>query len=281
MTTEQREELSLLAALGEADASQLSQLEAELSKDAKFARTHHDRCTQFAAFKEAGEKGRIAPPLPTLSSESRAQLDQARNAAFAKSKSNIIRPIMWITALAACIGIGLFAAKTMLPETHPPILTLAPTGETGTQSPLIVWENATEPEQKYDVWILPKDGTQKDAEALFVSKGVRSPLELSQMKAASAGLELSPDEDYRVLVCYADKGRLAGTASPFKIAKEASPALLTPTTAAEAALLFTELLEKNRPSDVLMLAERLPADLQKLTEIQTLKKVALQRIRQK
>ena len=282
MTPEQKDELSLLAALGEADANQLRQIQSERTADPEFAKHHQQRCDDIASFRKAAEQGRSAEPLPELTDQSKAELDEVRRAAFAeageKQRNKIIRPVVWIAAMAACIGLCLFAAKSLFTADHPPILTLAPTGETGTKSPLIVWENAKEPDQKYDVWILPKDGSQKDAEALFVSKGVRSPLEFSRMKAARAGMELEPEKDYRILVCYAEEGRLAGTASAFSLSSDPVSGFAIPKTAAEAVLAITGHIENKRPSDALMMIEQLPEEIRQLTEVQTLKEVARKKI---
>lgn len=83
--------------------------------------------------------------------------------------------------------------------------------------PTIAWVNATDPEQKYDVWILPDNNIHKeDAEVLFVATNVRSPVKFDQLTAKVAGrVRLEKDKPHRLLVCLASAGRFAGEAVKF------------------------------------------------------------------
>jgi hypothetical protein len=63
---------------------------------------------------------------------------------------------------------------------RPPRL-LAPTEETSRTGPLIVWENAPNPSQLYDVWVLPPEGPFEKVPAIYETKGVRSPVPFGRL----------------------------------------------------------------------------------------------------
>ncbi len=132
----------------------------------------------------------------------------------------------WMAAAAAIAVLLGFAGYQMWPRTPGSIITRSPAGTVDTTRPEIAWENA--PGKKYNVWILPSQGDYTTAPALFVAKGVRSPLPFSALKPGKDTppdeTELKADADYRLLVCYDDAGdpgpgeRIAGTPVPFKVA---------------------------------------------------------------
>ena len=136
----------------------------------------------------------------------------------------------WL-AVAAAIAVAAVATWQMWFRGPAPIATHSPQGEIGTTQPEIAWENAAD--TSYNVWILPGEGDYTTAPALFVAKGVRSPVKFSDLKpgkTAPPGLaELQPDKDYRVLICYANAGtdpvseRIAGTPVKFRITATPRP----------------------------------------------------------
>lgn len=131
----------------------------------------------------------------------------------------------WLAA-AAAIVVAALATWQFWPRGPAPIANISPQGEVGTVRPEIAWENAAD--KSYNVWILPAEGEHTTAPALFVAKGVRSPVKFANLKpgkgAAPGTTELEPDKDYRVLICYAGTGhdpvseRLSGTPVKFRVA---------------------------------------------------------------
>jgi hypothetical protein len=124
-----------------------------------------------------------------------------------------------------------------------------------------VWDNAADQNQKYDVWILPAEGSQKDAPALFQAKGVRSPVAFSELQAidaAKGAKELQPGKPYRMLVCLANLGRLAGITVPFQTTAEADGGLHVPPDAAAALAKAKRLGDEGRPGDGLMVLAAMP-----------------------
>ncbi|MCE9518220.1 MAG: hypothetical protein K8R87_01420 [Verrucomicrobia bacterium] len=146
-------------------------------------------------------------------------------------------------------------------DQRPPIASaaLAPRGATGLTQPLIVWEN--KPEQKYDVWILPPEGNQTEAPALFTAKNVRSPLAFADLQptdAAEGQKELQPGKPYRLLVCFATLGRLAGVTVPFETTAEAAGQIHVPSEMSAVLLKARRLIESGKPGDALMVLSTLP-----------------------
>jgi hypothetical protein len=119
------------------------------------------------------------------------------------TNTRLLTSLPWL-ALAAVIAVLAIAAKLLLPTADP-------------TRPTIAWTNATDPEQKYDVWILPDNNIHKeDAEVLFVATNVRSPVKFDQLTAKAAGRDrLEKDKSHRLLVCLASAGRFAGEAVKF------------------------------------------------------------------
>ena len=131
----------------------------------------------------------------------------------------------WMAA-AAAIVVAALATWQFWPRGPAPIANISPQGEVGTVRPEIAWENAAD--KSYNVWILPAEGEHTTTPALFVAKGVRSPVKFADLKpgkgAPPGTTDLEPDKDYRVLICYANTGhdpvseRLAGTPVKFRVA---------------------------------------------------------------
>jgi hypothetical protein len=122
--------------------------------------------------------------------------------------------------------LALFAAVTLLliPTTTPTarIVVTSPGDEITDTRPSIAWTSKDEPGQKYDVWILPEEGDFRDAAAaptLFKAERVTSPVDFISFKPGKgvAATTLQPGTNYRVLVCLADAGRIAGVPIPFKV----------------------------------------------------------------
>jgi hypothetical protein len=136
----------------------------------------------------------------------------------------------WMAAAAAIAVAGLVGYQ-MWPRDPAAIVTRSPQGTVTTTQPEIAWENA--PGKNYNVWILPAEGDYTTAPALFVAKGVRSPVPFSALKPGkdlpADKRSLDPEKEYRVLVCYNDTGstgpgeRIAGTPVPFRVAPAANP----------------------------------------------------------
>ena len=119
--------------------------------------------------------------------------------------------------------LALFTGLTWLlipsaPSTARVVIT-SPGDEISATQPTIAWNSKDKPGQKYDVWILPAAGDHLSAPALFVAKSVTSPVSFDQLQPSKDHAEtaLQPDTDYRVLVCLADAGRMAGVPIPFKV----------------------------------------------------------------
>lgn len=144
----------------------------------------------------------------------------------------------WVAAAAAVIVVEITAYQMRPSEPGKPsaIVTRSPQGTISSTQPEIAWENV--PGKNYNVWILPKEGDYTTAPALFVAKGVRSPIPFSALKPGKdtppEKRELDPDKEYRVLICYNDTGltgpgeRIAGTPVPFRISRAAEEKLPPP-----------------------------------------------------
>lgn len=113
------------------------------------------------------------------------------------------------------------AVWLLLPRSVPTarVVITSPGDLIGETQPRIAWNSKDPPGQKYDVWILPAAGDHLTAPALFVVKGVTSPVSFDQLwrGAETTGSSLQPGEEYRVLVCLADAGRMAGVPVPFRV----------------------------------------------------------------
>ncbi len=171
-------------------------------------RLHADR-EQILAGRAATEERviRLVPAIDARPAVKRAAFRPWLAAAAAITVAALVTWQFWLRAPAVIAGIS-------------------PSGEVASQRPEIVWENAIG--KSYNVWILPEEGDYTTAPALFVAKGVRSPVSFESLKpgkGAPLGMtSLSPETDYRVLICYADAAkdpvgeRLAGTPVKFRVA---------------------------------------------------------------
>ncbi len=179
------------------------------------------------------------------------------------------RRLKWVAAMAAVLVgllvlIGPQLGRLLTPQsgssaqvaTIPPAW--APRGATAVTEPLIIWDSA--PDQSYDVWILPASGDVSDVPALFIKKGVRSPLAFDQLESATPGNRLVPGEAYRVLVCLGDQGRLAGEAVAFTIMDQAGPRPPVPATVDDALTIVLRLESVGRFGEALMVLELLPPE---------------------
>ena len=123
-----------------------------------------------------------------------------------------------VLALLATITWLLFPTSTSTAR----VGVTSPGDEITDTRPTIAWTSKDKPGQKYDVWILPAEGDFRDPNAaptLFKAERVTSPVAFASFKPGKgiAATSLQPGTDYRVLVCLADAGRLAGVPVPFKV----------------------------------------------------------------
>jgi hypothetical protein len=134
--------------------------------------------------------------------------------------------------------------------------------------PTFAWTNASDPQQKYDVWVLPAEGDVETIPALFVTKEVRSPVNLADMKPSAPGtpLKLEKDKPHRLLVCLASVGRFGGDAVSFK----SQPSIQAATPTAPAVL--KRLIDKGRIADAKKVLSALPASVLADPEVQALTK---------
>ena len=282
ISRERFEQLATLTSAGEATAAERAEMEAALSSDPALMDELLETCVTDSALRRAVNSPAI--PVEAMPPHVLEMLDQVRrealssqlaNTAAAAGTQNVVAfPLRsarkrstpaWL-AMAACLAVAAGIALFYLPArlNSKKIVVLAPRGETGITKPTLVWE-AT-PDQRYDVWILPPEGSHLQAPALFTAKSVRPPLDFSELKPAPALADesrptsrLEPGTDYRLLVCLADAGRVAGVAVPFRTASTAVKSLPPPTY--EAAW---RLADSGHPADALMLLTHLPlADREK------------------
>ena len=271
------QEWVLLELAGELGETERAKLAVALTKDPELRRFREEAALDdqvTASLLIAAGEGERVPPMPaSIRAEleaQRKQLSRRKNSeepipfpeATPQSKSS--RMTSWLMAMAAII-VGLVVV--IGPELRrgggnqaTTVATIgpawAPRGLTAVTEPVVVWDNV--PNQAYDVWILPAEGTVTDAPALFVKKGVRSPVAFDQLEPAAPGDTLQPGTEYRVLVCLADQGRLAGEAVPFTIMDQAAARVPQPATADDALTIVRRLAAVGRPGDALMVIEQLP-----------------------
>lgn len=172
------------------------------------------------AFEERPLTGGVKVPERVLFDleETRQKALQARKhggrPSFAARQSGLLR-------LAAVLALLAAVTWLLLPTATPTarVVVTSPGDEVADTRPTIAWNSKDRPGQKYDVWILPEEGDHLSAPALFVAKGVMSPVPFGTLKpgAGQDAAGLTPGTDYRVLVCLADAGRMAGVPVPFKV----------------------------------------------------------------
>jgi hypothetical protein len=274
---ERFEQLAALAVAGEATDAERAELDAALREDPSLAR-ELDELDVTAHILRSAVATPAAAPTHVL-----ADLDQTRREALtsrlaAEAKSSGAETVVpfapaagdraarkrWSVAdwLAIAASIVVVAGMVYLifgpQKPDNTIAVLAPRGETGLAQPTLIWDG--EPGQRYDVWIIPAEGSHIDAPALFVAKNVQPPVAFTDLQPGpalqgqpDAPRTLTPNTSYRLLVCLANAGRLAGTAFPFHTASNASsqPAPADFATA-------KQLAATNRPADALTILLTLP-----------------------
>jgi len=136
------------------------------------------------------------------------------------SRSNLLR---WAAILVA-LGV---VTWLVLPRGTPTanVALTSPTATISDTQPVIAWTSKDKPDQKYDVWILPAEGDYLKAPTLFIAKGVKSPVAFASMKPGKdvADTALKAGIDYRVLICLADAGRMAGVPVSFTVKPATAP----------------------------------------------------------
>lgn len=150
-------------------------------------------------------------------------LEKARHASKRGQSSFITRHSSFLR-MAAVLALLAAATWMLLPVGTPTarVVITSPGDEISDTRPTVAWNSKDKPGQKYDVWILPAEGDFRDAAAaptLFKAEGVTSPVAFDVFKPGQGVSDsaLKPGTEYRVLVCLADAGRLAGVPVPFKI----------------------------------------------------------------
>lgn len=175
----------------------------------------HENADLIRAIEDAPPRGGMQVPERVL-----FDLEETRSAARRRHSSFIIRHSSFLRLAAV---LTFFAGLTWLimphgvPTAH--VTLTSPGDEITSTQPVIAWNSQDQPGQKYDVWILPAEGDHLTAPVLFVTKGVTSPVAFDSLKPGKGITDtaLQPGTDYRVLVCLADAGRMAGVPVPFKV----------------------------------------------------------------
>jgi len=296
-------DLALLDALGEASPEQRATLRAACERDPDLAAEHRRLVGETrlldAALAPAPGASESVPPMPERILR---QLDADRRALIAEHPGrhaeadrppNVIvpdrlpasdepapvvrqrrgAPLTWVAAL---LVLGTLAAIYFHPASvagkSPDML--APTGETRRTNPLIVWVNAPNPAQLYDVWVLPLKGPFEEVAAIYETKGVRSPVAFDRFVASKPGQGsppgLEPGKSYRVLVCIAGAGRIAGTAVPFTVSPAASSEAPPASDTTDSIQQARHLMETGYAGDGMMILAALPETERALPEVRAL-----------
>ncbi len=278
---ERFEQLAALAVAGEATGPEQAELDAVLEAEPALA-------AEFAELRDTERtlRGAVASRVSDVQmpAQALAMLEQARREALdarevatvipfpaAGKTRHFLRP--WL-ALAA--GLLILAGLALLFAPSRPsskeIAVLAPRGVTGFTQPRFVWE--ARPGQRYDVWVLPAEGNHIEAPALFIAKDVQPPLDFAALQPAPAlaaesrpTTRLEPGTDYRLLVCLAGAGRVAGVAVPFRTVLGATKAFPPPSLATA-----RQFVAEDRPADALMVLTQLPPAERETAEAQALEK---------
>ena len=185
-----------------------------------------DNADIIRAIEDAPPRGGMKLPARVLFDleETREQalrsLRQPRRISFISRHSGFLRLVAVLALLVAATWL-LIPGST--PTAH--VVITSPGDEIAHTRPVIAWNSHDKPGQKYDVWILPAEGDHLTAPVLFVTMGVTSPVSFDTLKPGKdvAETSLQPGTDYRVLVCLADAGRMAGVPVRFKVKPAAAP----------------------------------------------------------
>lgn len=172
------------------------------------------------AFEERPLAGALQVPdrVRFVLEETRQKALQARkrprHSSFIFRHSSLLRMAAVLALLAAVTWL-------FLPKSTPTarVVVTSPGDEITDTRPTIAWNSKDKAGQKYDVWILPAAGDYLTAPVLFMTKGVTSPVTFDSLKPGKGmtDIALQPGTDYRVLVCLADAGRMAGVPIHFKV----------------------------------------------------------------
>jgi hypothetical protein len=133
-----------------------------------------------------------------------------------------------------------------------------------TTQPTFAWGNDSDPEQRYDAWVLPAVGDHEQVPALFTAKGVRSPVKLADMTPEGGSLEKG--KPYRLLVCLASAGKFAGQPRPF--VPQARVEVVAPSPVA----MLSQLIGAQRLVEARKLLDALPSAVRERTDIRELAK---------
>ncbi|MFZ4593615.1 MAG: hypothetical protein ACOYOF_05125 [Verrucomicrobiaceae bacterium] len=148
------------------------------------------------------------PRLPSVLSRASGRSTSAG------SGTNLLR---WAAILVA-LGVVIWL---VLPRSTPTanVALTSPAATISETQPVIAWTSKDKPGQKYDVWILPAEGDYLTAPALFKAEKVTSPVAFTAMKPGKdiTDTALKSGMDYRVLICLADAGRMAGVPVSFRV----------------------------------------------------------------
>lgn len=194
-----------------------------------------------------------SPPaaVPALQVLDGGQTGQAGRATTSVTRK---RSFSSVLALAAAMVVVTGLATLLLPK-----------GLKGSASqPVFVWQNAADETQRYDVWVLPAEGDVETMPAVFVAKGVRSPVSLKDMQpgpAAAAGQTTLAAAPSRLLVCLASIGRLGGAAETF------TPAATVTVTAPDPAVILRRLIARGRTEEARQAWAKLPPGVQQATNL--------------
>ena len=175
---------------------------------------------------EAPSRGEIPLPEPLLFS-----LERERRDALRRRRSQWpARSLAIGLALAAAVAVVLVGLQFYQPGPRPgeiaKITITSPGDLIDTTRPLIAWTSRDKPSQRYDVWVLPEAGDALTVPAVLVAKKVISPVPFEALHPETTGgtdplSGLEAGQAYRVLVCLADGGRMAGTPIPFRVSESA------------------------------------------------------------
>ena len=263
-----RERFEQLAALSAANEASLEE-RAEL---ASMVAAQPDLAAEIAEVESTARilrRARVFVDLEQTRSDAlSARRTQEAAAAPARHRHSLPSWLAMAAAVAVLAGLAGFYFR---PPAHSSkdIAILSPRGETGFTQPAIAWDAA--PDQRYDVWILPAQGNHLEVPALFVANGVRPPVALAALKPGPAlkgqpnpPQSLEAGTDYRVLVCFADAGRIAGIAVPFRTSVRPEKSLPAPNLDTARTLAAA-----GRDSDALALLLQLPPGDRLLPGVQT------------
>lgn len=152
-----------------------------------------------------------------------ALLERERAEALKKRKeARSFRSVIALASLglAAAIAVSFVFLRPPVSDAPPmaKVTITSPGDSTADTRPVFAWTSKDRPDQRYDVWVLPEEGDVLTVPALFEAEDVVSPVTFDQLTTVAAtGKALAHGEKYRVLVCLADAGRLAGTPVPFSV----------------------------------------------------------------